>query len=51
MRLAEMDFINTNMLNAIDGLYLAPHPRFVECDELFLKRGNDISEGVCLGKL
>ena len=28
-----------------DGLYQAPHPRFVEDDGLFLKRGNDISDG------
>ena len=27
------------------GLYLAPHPRLVECDGLFLKRGNDVSDG------
>ena len=26
-------------------LYLAPHPRFVEGDGLFLKHGNDISDG------
>ena len=26
-----------------DGLYLAPHPPFVEGDGLFLKHGNDIS--------
>ena len=26
-----------------DGLYLAPHPRFVEGDGLFLKHGEDIS--------
>ena len=31
-----------------NGLYLAPHPRFVECDGLFLKRGNDISDGAGL---
>ena len=31
-----------------DGLYLAPHPRFVEGDGLFLKHGEDISEGACL---
>ena len=30
------------------GLYLAPHPRFVEGDGLFLKRGNDISDGAGL---
>ena len=28
-----------------DGLYLAPHPRLVEGDGLFLKHGNDISVG------
>ena len=28
-----------------NGLYLAPHPRFVEGDGLFLKHGNGISEG------
>ena len=31
-----------------DGLYLAPHPRFVEGDGLFLKHGNDISDGAGL---
>ena len=31
-----------------DGLYLAPHPRFVEHDGLFLKHGEDISDGVGL---
>ena len=31
-----------------DGLYLAPHPRFVECDGLFLKHGEDISDGAGL---
>ena len=31
-----------------NGLYLAPHPRFVEGDGLFLKHGNDISDGVGL---
>ena len=30
------------------GLYLAPHPRFVEGDGLFLKHGNDISDGTGL---
>ena len=30
------------------GLYLAPHPRFVESDGLFLKHGNDISDGAGL---
>ena len=30
------------------GLYLAPHPRFVEGDGLFLKRGDDISDGAGL---
>ena len=27
-----------------DGLYLTPHPRFVEGDGLFVKHGNDISD-------
>ena len=27
------------------GLYLAPHSRFDEGDGLFLKHGNDISDG------
>ena len=31
-----------------DGLYLAPHPRFLEGDGLFLKHGNDISDGAGL---
>ena len=31
-----------------DGLYLAPHPRFVEGDGLFLKHGEDISDGAGL---
>ena len=31
-----------------DGLYLAPHPRFVEGDGLFLKHGADISDGASL---
>ena len=31
-----------------NGLYLAPHPRFVERDGLFLKHGNDISDGAGL---
>ena len=31
-----------------DGLYLAPHPRFVEGDGLFLRRGNDIRDGAGL---
>ena len=31
-----------------DGLYLAPHPRFVEGNGLFLKHGEDISDGVGL---
>ena len=30
------------------GFYLAPHPRFVEGDGLFLKHGNDISDGAGL---
>ena len=34
------------------GLYLAPHPRFVEGDGMFLKHGNDISDdgGLLMGK-
>ena len=31
-----------------DGLYLAPHPRFVVGDGLFLKHGEDISDGAGL---
>ena len=31
-----------------NGLYLAPHPRFVDGDGLFLKQGNDISDGAGL---
>ena len=31
-----------------NGLYLAPHPPFVEGDELFLKHGSDISDGAGL---
>ena len=31
-----------------NGLYLAPHPRFVEGDEQFLKYGEDISVGAGL---
>ena len=33
-------------------IYLAPHPRFVEGDGLFLKHGNDISDdaGLLMGK-
>ena len=31
-----------------NGLYLAPYPRFVEGDGLFLKHGNDISDGAGL---
>ena len=31
-----------------DGLYLAPHPRFVEGDGLFLKHGEDSSDGAGL---
>ena len=31
-----------------DGLYLAPHPRFVEGDGLFLKHGTNISDGAGL---
>ena len=33
-----------------DGLYLAPHSRFVEGDGLFLKHGEDISDGLLMGK-
>ena len=35
-----------------NGLYLAPHPHFVEGDGLFLKHGNDISDdaGLLMGK-
>ena len=35
-----------------NGLYLAPHPRFVESDGLFLKHGEDISDraGLLMGK-
>ena len=35
-----------------DGLYLAPHPRFVEGGGLFLKHGEDISDrtGLLMGK-
>ena len=32
----------------VNGLYLAPHPRFIEGDGLFLKYGNDISDGAGL---
>ena len=50
--LLEMDSICTNMINAIEynsnGLYLAPHPRFVEDYGLFLKHGNDISDSAGL---
>ena len=31
-----------------NGLYLAPHPSFVEGDGLLLKHGNDISDGAGL---
>ena len=31
-----------------DGLYIAPHPRFVEGDGLFLKHSADISDGAGL---
>ena len=31
-----------------NGLNLAPHPRFVEGDGLFMKHGNHISDGACL---
>ena len=31
-----------------NGLYLAPHPSFVEGDGLFLKHGNDINDGAGL---
>ena len=33
-----------------NGRYLAPHPRFVEGNGLFLKHGNDISAGLLMGK-
>ena len=33
-----------------NGLYLAPHPRFVVGDGLFLKHGNDISDRLLMGK-
>ena len=35
-----------------DGLYLAPHPRFVEGDGQFLKHGAGISDvaGLLMGK-
>ena len=50
--LLEMDYIYTNMINTIEYrkamVYLAPHPRFVEGDGLFLKHGNDISDGAGL---
>ena len=32
-----------------NGLYLAPHPLFVEGDGLFLKHGSDISD-LLMGK-
>ena len=31
-----------------NGLYLAPQPRFVKGDGLFLKHSNDISDGAGL---
>ena len=31
-----------------NGLYRAPHQRFVDGDRLFLKHGNDISDGAGL---
>ena len=31
-----------------DGLYLAPHPRFVEGDGLFLKHDENISDGAVM---
>ena len=31
-----------------DGLYLAPHPHFVECDGPFLNHGSDIRDGAGL---
>ena len=34
-------------INKGNGLYLAPHPRFVEGDGLFQKHGNDIMVLVC----
>ena len=49
-----MESIYTNMINAIEyrnkgnGHYLAPHPRVVEGDGLFLKHGNDINDGAGL---
>ena len=35
-----------------NGLYPAPHPRFVEGDGLFVKHGNDISDsaGLLMGR-
>ena len=39
MALLEMCYLHKH------DLYLAPHPRFVEGDVLFLKHGNDISDG------
>ena len=45
------DGLYTSMINAIEyrnGLFLAPHPRFLEIDGLFLKHGNDISDGAGL---
>ena len=32
----------------VKGLYLASHLRFIEGDEMFLKHGNDISDGAVL---
>ena len=51
--LLEMDSIYTNMITATEyrngnGLYLTPHPRFVEGDGMFLKHGEDISDGAGL---
>ena len=51
--LLEMNSIYTSMMiNATEYrmamVYLAPHPRFVEGDGLFLKHGNDISDGAGL---
>ena len=40
--------INKAISGSGDGLYLALHPRFVEGDGLFLRHGNDISDGAGL---
>ena len=44
--LLEMGYLVQKMKG--NGLYLAPHPPFVEGDGLFLKHGNDISDGTGL---